>query len=430
MTRNELLVLDADQFRDAGLPPVHIQLDLAGVFMSRVPLASTPEFYLKLHGAPGDDVGFVMWPAAADELGDDGIARSARRMRMLAADASVIAERVDVAGMTCDAIVWTKLYSLHRHAICVARIPYRPGGAVMAMFTAGLGKDQTPSAAAVVSRDRLRQLARSLRVTRAKAPVVERTFANGEYHLGEALHHGLCRARRADGGPGRFLATITSKQKPSYEALYRALHVPVGGVATIRWIGPLETLAEDDVLVEDEPPGVPTTEADGRPHNLESAIRLAIAVADVVRQIHLNGVVCGYLRPQLIYAEVHAVLHLRGLTWRPEVFRLTATPASHIVLPMFEDLYIAPELLRGTPLTPAADVFSLCAIVIRWISGVPPFIGNSFMDQAASVFTNRRAPWSAPAWLVEVIEAGLEPEATKRPSLDELANRLQAGLRR
>ncbi|MCH2106326.1 MAG: serine/threonine protein kinase [Planctomycetes bacterium] len=67
-------------------------------------------------------------------------------------------------------------------------------------------------------------------------------------------------------------------------------------------------------------------------------------------------------------------------------------------------LYLAPELTRGEPLSPAADVFSLGVVLYELVTGSHPFITTPLRSSARSSRAARRLPQSAclqspPFWI-------------------------------
>jgi hypothetical protein len=91
---------------------------------------------------------------------------------------------------------------------------------------------------------------------------------------------------------------------------------------------------------------------------------------------------------------------------------------------MFENFYLAPELLALAPLTAKADVFSICAIVAHWATGEHPFEGTS-AAQAVSIATNRRRPWRGPQIFGTLVDEGLHPDPDARPTLGYLIEVLE-----
>jgi serine/threonine protein kinase len=90
--------------------------------------------------------------------------------------------------------------------------------------------------------------------------------------------------------------------------------------------------------------------------------------------------------------------------------------------------YLAPEQARGGRATTATDIWGVGATLYEAATGVRPFpdaAHGSYPQRerrAPSVSESRRVP----AAFADLIDACLSPDASERPSVDELADRLDA----
>jgi serine/threonine-protein kinase len=82
--------------------------------------------------------------------------------------------------------------------------------------------------------------------------------------------------------------------------------------------------------------------------------------------------------------------------------------------------YLAPELIRGQPATPAADLYALGCVAFECASGGPPFgnrsvlqIGMAHLDEEPPDPGTERTDWS-PALSAALLSA-LEKEPDARP---------------
>jgi serine/threonine-protein kinase len=93
--------------------------------------------------------------------------------------------------------------------------------------------------------------------------------------------------------------------------------------------------------------------------------------------------------------------------------------------------YLAPEQVRGQPITPAIDVYSLGVLVYRVVLGERPFSGSDDAELVRRhVFTAPPDPsllWpEIPKSLAQIMVRMLAKEPTARPSLHEVRAELSA----
>jgi eukaryotic-like serine/threonine-protein kinase len=205
----------------------------------------------------------------------------------------------------------------------------------------------------------------------------------------------------------------------------------VDGIAPLVHIGPLAGHDEDyHALVEVEPPGRATTDL-RLPMSVVDAVLVAVDVADVLHRVHRSGRVLRYLRPELTYVEPReGGLRLTGLAPRAEPF-LAGTSPCFGVPPLFDTLFAAPEVIAlARDVTPAADVFSLCAALGLWLTGEHPFAGEDAISQMHAIMRQAGRVWRGPTALGMVLSAGLDRDPAHRPPLEQLATDLAAAARR
>ncbi len=159
------LVVDAEEARRSGLPPVEVRLVVGGTGLTRVPREDAPGAYVALAGAPGGGVGFSIGPLPDGE----GLEQAARQ-KLQAPNGqelrTVETRTLRLAGAEREAVCLFSEYLIRRTARCVVRIDHA-GGALMAIFTARVGAE--PSCEAVLANPSLQRIARSLRVVDAGA---------------------------------------------------------------------------------------------------------------------------------------------------------------------------------------------------------------------------------------------------------------------
>jgi len=94
--------------------------------------------------------------------------------------------------------------------------------------------------------------------------------------------------------------------------------------------------------------------------------------------------------------------------------------------------YASPEHLRGQPISPLSDVYSLTCVLFALLSGRPPFAGR--LTEVITGHLRGRPPSLAkatglPGRIDRVIAAGLHPDPDRRPAgPEQLADAAQAAL--
>lgn len=151
---------------------------------------------------------------------------------------------------------------------------------------------------------------------------------------------------------------------------------------------------------------------------LERTLLLLQQVAYALDAAHAAGMVHRDIKPQniLIAEGDHAFLGDFGLALTSDTTRVTST--GHVVgtLP-----YLAPELIHGKSVTPAADVYALACVLYECLTGKAPFAGKS---DAALVLAhlNDRPPRARrlfpdlPPSVDRAISAGLSKKPAARPA--------------
>jgi hypothetical protein len=227
---------------------------------------------------------------------------------------------------------------------------------------------------------------------------------------------GQGRYTRSDGT--RALVTFTPPQSATADELLRRLRSSTPGVAPLLAI---EVTRERAVMIEAEPPGV-LLATPMFPAPPEIALRVLEGVLRIVAGAVANGEVLAGIRPELVY--VGSGLTVTGVTPRAERLARTATPARDLVPPSpFESLYGAPELVTGGAPSPAADVYSACALFLYAASRRAPFAppGASMLEQLVAMQTGESTvavPVGEP--LATLLRAGLARDPRTRPSAEEL----------
>jgi len=111
--------------------------------------------------------------------------------------------------------------------------------------------------------------------------------------------------------------------------------------------------------------------------------RLKLSVEEVyslVRQIvraldfiHRKGVIHRDIKPSNILLFENDIAKLSDF----DLFHPSGHKDFHKVLPKGTPHYMAPEQIKGEPLTPASDIYSLGVTIYQMLTGVTPYKGNS-----------------------------------------------------
>jgi hypothetical protein len=235
------------------------------------------------------------------------------------------------------------------------------------------------------------------------------SIAEGRWTITEALFGGPDRGLFRASGEAAALVTMGAPQRRPRAELEARLALPVVGIAPLLAI--TTVIGEGvpyDVLVEREPPGEPVTRQ--RP---ASARAVGRELAEIVARAHASGVVLGALRPELVYSDG---ARCTGVAPRAETFLAGSAERSYGVPPCFDEVYLSPEALSLLPLTPASDVFSLCATLAYVLEGAPPFPGDTMLERMSAAL---RGAARAHA-LDPVIGEGLAADPSRRPTIDAI----------
>ncbi|AQZ69654.1 serine/threonine protein kinase [[Actinomadura] parvosata subsp. kistnae] len=167
--------------------------------------------------------------------------------------------------------------------------------------------------------------------------------------------------------------------------------------------------------------------------NLEEAVRqsgplrgssldaLAVSVATALTAIHAAGVVHRDLKPSNVllspvgprvidFGIARALDTLGGVTGTGEI---VGTPR-----------YMAPEVLRGDPVSPACDVFSWGTLVAFAASGRAPFGGDTLPAIVYQVLNTEPNLDAVEPGLRELVAAALRKDPAARPTAQQLLDHL------
>ncbi|HZP53364.1 protein kinase domain-containing protein [Actinocrinis sp.] len=159
------------------------------------------------------------------------------------------------------------------------------------------------------------------------------------------------------------------------------------------------------------------------PMSLYHAARLGDEIAQALTAVHAAGIVHRDLQPANILVENatgRAKLVDFGIAWIAGNPRLTASN-SVIGTPH----YLAPELLTGGAVSPAADVYSLAVCLYQLLTGVLPFDGEHYAQILYKHLHEAPPPHPAiPPTIWGLFEAMLAKDPAQRPTTQFVAGQL------
>ncbi|MFI6036473.1 PQQ-binding-like beta-propeller repeat protein [Streptomyces sp. NPDC051315] len=156
----------------------------------------------------------------------------------------------------------------------------------------------------------------------------------------------------------------------------------------------------------------------------EDSVRdLGLGLVQALAAIHAAGVVHRDLKPGnvLLAPDGPRVIDF-GIS------RLVAASAlTHTGTTMGSPGYMAPEQIRGKGVGPAADVFSLGAVLVFASTAAGPFGEGSVELLLYRIVHEEPYLGAVPDRLLGIVASCLDKEATRRPGLREVANALASG---
>lgn len=242
-------------------------------------------------------------------------------------------------------------------------------------------------------------------------------------------------ARLGSGGMGTVFLARTSSGRP---VAIKLIHQQYAGddefrirfrqeVAAARRVSGAFTAAVVDAAPEAEQPWMATTYIEGHtlaqhiamkgPLNGAELRRLAIGLAEALRDIHRVGVVHRDLKPSnvVLSPEGPRVIDF-GISRAVDQQTLTMT-GRVIGTPPF----MSPEQLQAPRgVGPRSDVFSLGTLLVYSATGHGPFDADSPYMTAYQVVHEEPSLGAVPVALRAVVESCLDKEPERRPSADEL----------
>jgi serine/threonine protein kinase len=155
----------------------------------------------------------------------------------------------------------------------------------------------------------------------------------------------------------------------------------------------------------------------------EDQLRQALALlTEALDALHARGVVHGDVKPQNVMVTPGKRIVLLGL----ELATVYGAPHAAEGLPRIAGtlIYMAPEVIRTEPVTPATDLYAVGVILFEALTGELPFQGHTAQVLRRKVANPAPAPSSisprVPEDLDRLCGALLDRDPAKRPSADEI----------
>ena len=162
----------------------------------------------------------------------------------------------------------------------------------------------------------------------------------------------------------------------------------------------------------------------GGPLEDHEAAHLGLQLGSAVRFLHLHQYLHLDLKPSNVIAQ-SGTAKLIDLN--------LARPPGNAHAGIGTWCYMAPEQARGGELTAAADVWGLGAVLFEAVTSEAPFDDEGYEDDDEDVYPqlDRRAPLlterlGVPSGVAALVDACLEPDAARRPSMQALLASLEA----
>lgn len=163
---------------------------------------------------------------------------------------------------------------------------------------------------------------------------------------------------------------------------------------------PAETLVN---LLESQP---------GRRLAPQRAVAIACDVLEGLAALHGAGLVHREVRPSNVWMEIDERAVLGG-------FGLVAAMGAPPLIGLTEDgqacSYLAPELIRGDPAGPAADLYALGCTLYEMLTGRPPFRGDPLTVASQHLAATPVPPSRLAAGIPEALDAAIAALLSKVP---------------
>ena len=143
-----------------------------------------------------------------------------------------------------------------------------------------------------------------------------------------------------------------------------------------------------------------------------AAARLAEDIAGGLDALHRAGVVHRDVKPSNVLLDAAGTAHLADFGLAKAAAWTVLTQGSE---PIGTPHYAAPEVIAGSPATPASDIYSLGCVLWEAATGAPPFAGRSLFEIGVAQLEEEPAQPALPPDVVFALRAPLAKLPERRP---------------
>jgi serine/threonine-protein kinase len=118
------------------------------------------------------------------------------------------------------------------------------------------------------------------------------------------------------------------------------------------------------------------------PLPLSAALTIASEVASALDALHVEGLVHRDVKPANILLDTAGNSFLTDFGLAKGAAATVLTKPGQVVGTLD---YLAPEVIRGVPAEPAADIYALGCVAYECLAGRPPFAGGSFVEATLAI---------------------------------------------
>src|SRR2546429_8392814 len=177
----------------------------------------------------------------------------------------------------------------------------------------------------------------------------------------------------------------------------------------------------------------------GRPLELNSALRIAIQVTDALAAAHARGIIHRDIKSGNVMVTDSGQVKVLdfGLAklldeTEAQTSGIHQTELTEVGVPYGTATYAAPEQARGDRVDARADIFSTGVLLYEMLTGTWPFRGKSTIDVRHAVIYDRpktlaeMRPGATPARLQQILDRAMQKEPRNRyQKIDELRDELR-----